>query len=298
MTQDGGDRLAVLGIAGPIGAASPGHFHPLVQQIGHVDGAGGGRFRAQNTLKPIGPAPRMTIRAASRHIAQPHGVQPDRQWLHQRRLVQSHGVGDGKTIGGGHHAILGHAPRAWPGAAHELQVAAGVRPAHAALVARAADHRRIDGHAIAGPQMLDLRPRLDHRAGAFVAYGGRIYQFRFADPPVEVVMDVGAAHAHPVDPQQHVIGPIELRLGQLDDFQFLQAGEVGGFHVVPFDRRTEFIPFILCYRWNGMNSVLRMAAKAMPAERQVRHVSGLGAEQFGHRGPGAAGEEDICWGGS
>ena len=56
---------------------------------------------------------------------------------------------------------------------------------------------------------------VDDRARAFVAERGRVFDDLVADAAVDVVVDVGAAHAHAVDPHQHVARPLKRRHGAL-----------------------------------------------------------------------------------
>ena len=58
----------------------------------------------------------------------------------------------------------------------------------------------------------------------------RILDDLIADPAAGVVMDVGAADAHAIDPQEHGVGAIQLGLWGLGNFQLPQSGKIGDSH--------------------------------------------------------------------
>ena len=117
-----------------------------------------------------------------------------------------------------------------------------------ALVALAARKSRIDGHAVARLQPVHGRTGFQHRARALVSQRRRILKDLVADVSFEIVMDIGAANAHTVDLQEHVVRPLEHGLGGVDQFDSAEGGEAGDFHV----HGTR------CHR-------LRLTRRAMPA---------------------------------
>jgi hypothetical protein len=50
-----------------------------------------------------------------------------------------------------------------------------------------------------------------------VAKAGRVLQDLVADAPFRLVMDVGPAHAQPIDSEQDRVGPVQFGLGNFTD---------------------------------------------------------------------------------
>ncbi len=164
-------------------------------------------------------------------LREPHRVQRHRERLGKHGLVQRDRVGNLEAARRRNDRALGQRAGRLTGHAHEEQLAAGMEAARQALVARAAGKGRIDGHAVAGRQVLYRRPRRQHGAGTLVAQRGRIAQGLVADAAFEIIMNVGAADADAVNRNQRVFRRLELRLGRVGHFDAAKGGEVSGFHM-------------------------------------------------------------------
>ena len=162
------------------------------------------------------------------HVTGPaDGVQRDRERLGERAAAQVDPVGQGDDLIGAHDDALGETALGVREAHRTTQVAgvaADVGPPVAALRARAARARRVDGDRRADGRRVDARAESRDRAGDLVPEHHRLLQSEVADAAVVDVVQVRAAHpavgdvdrdeararlgrGNRVDPQ--IVGPVD-----------------------------------------------------------------------------------------
>ena len=142
--------------------------------------------------------------AAWGQLGAPAGPDTDGQRLEQAGGVVTDGVGNGVDERGGHgHELTEGSVVRRRG--EEANVRAQVVATGETLHAVAAGHARLDGHSLAHLERRHLAPDGgDHPAGLVAQDQGCVHDVR-PDPPVLVVVDVGAAYAHRADLDQDLV---------------------------------------------------------------------------------------------
>ena len=147
--------------------------------------------------------------AAAEHLAGPlDRVQADGERLGAGRDPPGHGVGDDVALVGARDHVLGERAldmREDRGAAEEPHVAAEIAAPGAAVVAGEAGPARVDRHPVAGLEARDGGAGLDDLPGDLVAEHQRLLEREVADPPLEVVGEVGAADAAGAEREAHLV---------------------------------------------------------------------------------------------
>ena len=105
-----------------------------------------------------------------------------------------------------------------------------MRPPGEALIAYPTGKRGINGHAIARRQPPYGGAGLQHGGRTFVSKRGWVLHDLIADAAFEIVVDIGAANSNAVDLQQDVAGPLDSRLGGVEQFDAAKGCKTGDFH--------------------------------------------------------------------
>ncbi len=191
----------------------------------------------------------MPIRAVSQgRLA--NRVDGDRQRLGNGRLGKTEPLVDLEAVLLGHDEKLGETAFGLAGATQKAVRATGILAAGAALVARAAGHRRLDGDAIAGADPRDAAADFDDDAGAFMAHREGIPDDLAANAAGRVIVDVGPTDADCAHADQHVGRLADLRIRRVAERHRAEAGEGKSFHRMRSlrDNRADSQPWILAER--------------------------------------------------
>ncbi len=140
-----------------------------------------------------------------------------------------------------HHHVFRQAPRRLPGTAEKPEFAARVRPAHHALVALPARHRRLDGDTIADLDAGHGRANLLDDPRPLMPDGeGILYDLR-ADLTLRVIVHIRAAHADPYHADQHILVVIDGRSRHIPHFHLLHTGQHHSLHKSTLSRQPSVL---------------------------------------------------------
>jgi hypothetical protein len=223
-----GDRLndvVLVGIAGPVGAEVSDAVEACVELVGDVAFFGTGIAGGEEDACPDGPCAENADVCPGEIPRELRGIYADGEGFAEDALVKGSVVFEGEAAFGGHDDEFGKTPFGLAGAPEELDVAAGMCAADAALVARAAGHRGIDGDSVAGLQVGNGVADLDDGACRFMAYGKGVLDDHRADAAGGVVMNVGAADADGTNTDEDIGVVVDDGVGDFTHFHGANSGE-------------------------------------------------------------------------
>ena len=223
-----GHGVGVRGVQDQLGTHLLRHLQPRVHQVGRQDDRRPRRLARHRHHQADRP------RAQDGHpVAQGHPRALDGVDAAGQRLDQGSVLGR-EAIGQRIHEVRRRdeqlRERAVDGrGAGERHVGAQVVPPRPAHPAGPAGHARLHGHELADLEALDPLAQLCDRAGKLVAEHQRALDDHIADPPVQVVVDIGAAHPAVLHGHGHLARP-RGRRGALLEGQLAGLHQHGGSH--------------------------------------------------------------------